>query len=32
MNDELSELIKYAFEGTSNQLKTIELHFLELDE
>jgi phage-Barnase-EndoU-ColicinE5/D-RelE like nuclease3 len=32
MNDELSELIKYAFEDTSNQLKTIELHFLELDE
>ena len=32
MNDELSELIKYAFEDTSNQLKTIELHFLELDD
>jgi phage-Barnase-EndoU-ColicinE5/D-RelE like nuclease3 len=32
MNDELSELIKYAFKDTSNQLKTIELHFLELDE
>jgi phage-Barnase-EndoU-ColicinE5/D-RelE like nuclease3 len=32
MKNELSELIKYAFEDTSNQLKTIELHFLELDE
>ncbi len=32
MNDELSELIMYAFEDTSNHLKTIELHFLELDE
>jgi phage-Barnase-EndoU-ColicinE5/D-RelE like nuclease3 len=32
MNDDLSELIKYAFEDTSNQLKTIELHFLELYE
>jgi hypothetical protein len=32
MNDELSDLIKYAFDDTSNQLKTIELHFLESDE
>ncbi len=32
MNNELSELIKYAFDDTSNQLKTIELHFLEIDE
>lgn len=32
MNDDLSELIKYAFEDTSNQLKTIELHYLELQE
>jgi hypothetical protein len=32
MTNELYELIKYAFEDTSNQLKTIELHFLESDE
>lgn len=32
MKDELSDLIKYAFDDTSNQLKTIELHFLESDE
>ncbi len=32
MKNELSELINYAFENTSNQLKTVELHFLESDE
>jgi valyl-tRNA synthetase len=32
MNDDLADLIKYAFEDTSNQLKTIELHILEPQE
>ncbi|MCU0469344.1 MAG: hypothetical protein MUF58_12155 [Arcicella sp.] len=32
MNNDLADLIKYAFEDTSNQLKTTELHILELHE